>query len=334
LGNQVKSLSAKEKQEIQTTPSGERSSGVRFITVGADSDGQRLDNFLQRELRGVPKSRIYRMVRKGEVRINKGRAKAQTRLHQGDSVRVPPITERAPAPARVAGRQAAALESAVLHEDRDLVVINKPSGMAVHGGSGLSFGVVEAMRTLRPEWAELSLVHRLDRETSGCLVLARRRSALRRLHEAFREDRVEKIYLALVPGHWPHGTITVDAPLSVHERRGGERHVTVAADGKASVTELSPTEFYSDCTLLRVKPLTGRTHQIRVHLQHVGSAIIGDERYGDPDINARFRRAGLKRLFLHAQSIAFADGSGNEQLFTAPLTEDLAGFLARLDRRQ
>ncbi|MEM7610909.1 MAG: RluA family pseudouridine synthase [Pseudomonadota bacterium] len=303
---------------------------VRYATVDSGSDGQRIDNYLSRELPGVPKSRIYRMLRTGEVRVNKGRVKPTRRVQDGDIVRIPPISTRKSGAAVVAPSLARELMAAVLFEDKDLLVINKPGGLAVHGGSGLSFGVVEALRTLDPAWHELSLAHRLDRETSGVLVLAKRRSALRRLHEAFREDRVSKVYLALVDGYWEHGTTTIDLPLAVHERKGGERHVGVSAGGKPSVTEVSPTESRREATLLTLRPRTGRTHQIRVHLAHMGHPIAQDQRYGDAERNKAFRQDGLPRLFLHAQSIAFDHGGGTEQIFNAPLSDDLQLYLERV----
>ena len=300
------------------------------MRIGPEADGQRVDNFLAGELPGVPRGRIYRMLRKGEVRINKGRVKPTTRVRTGDDVRIPPVTLEVPETPGVPARLAEQLRAAVLFEDRDLLVIDKPAGVAVHGGSGVSLGCVEALRALETHWRDLGLAHRLDRETSGVLVLAKRRSALRRLHAAFREDRVDKVYEALVDGHWDHGATTIDAPLAVHTRRGGERHVSVAADGKPSVTDIQLVRAHRDGSLLVARPRTGRTHQIRVHLQHMGHPIAGDERYGDADRNAWHRARGLKRLFLHAQSISFDMGDGNERLFTAPLPDDLAAYAERL----
>ena len=304
-------------------PAADVSHGVRLVTVGEEASGQRIDNFLAGLLPGVPRGRIYRMLRTGEVRVNRGRVRPTSRVAAGDEVRVPPVSIRAAQPAAVPRSVHAALAGAVVFEDRDVLVINKPGGIAVHGGSGISAGVVEALRGQKPEWAELGLAHRLDRETSGVLVLAKRRSALRTLHAAFREDRVAKVYEALVDGYWPHGGETIDLPLRVDERRNGERHVVVAADGKPSVTRVSVIEARRNASLLKVEPQTGRTHQIRVHLAHLGFPIAGDERYGDPDRNAGFRRCGLRRLFLHAQSIAFDDGHGGERLYTAALPADL-----------
>ena len=303
-------------------------SGVRKVTVDEERAGQRIDNFLRGELPGVPKGRIYRLLRRGEVRVNGGRVRAEYRLAAGDEVRVPParIREGAPPPP---AREAQRILDSVLYEDKRLLVINKPAGLAVHGGSGVSHGVIELLRHARSDLAELSLVHRLDRETSGCLVLAKRRSALRELHERFREGQVEKYYLALVLGDWQYGEQLIDVPLAVANRKGGERHVVVSDTGKPARTRVSLSRTYGVYSLLRCALETGRTHQIRVHLAHAGHPILGDERYGDETENRAARGFGLRRLFLHAQSIAFADDSGNELHFTAPLADDLEEFLAK-----
>jgi len=215
----------------------------------------------------------------------------------------------------------------VLYEDKRLLVINKPGGVAVHGGSGISFGVIELLRAARPDLRDLALAHRLDRETSGCLVLAKRRSALRELHEQFREGRVEKNYLALVVGDWQFGEIVIDEKLLVTNRQGGERHVVVRSNGKDAQTRVRLSRTFGRFSLLQCQPLSGRTHQIRVHLAHVGHPIAGDERYGDEAVNKILRKAGLRRLFLHAQSISFPDESGNEMHFVAPLADDLQLFI-------
>lgn len=306
---------------------------VRKVRIGPERAGQRIDNFLRRQLPGVPKGRLYRLLRRGEVRVNGGRVRADYKLVEGDEVRVPPARVRAPGAAPPA-RQAAGLLDHVLYEDKRLLVLNKPGGVAVHGGSGVSHGVIELLRAARPELRDLGLVHRLDRETSGCLVIAKRRSALRELHARFREGQVEKNYLALVVGDWQLGEQLIDAPLLVRNRKGGERHVVVRDDGKAARTRVRLSRTYGKYSLLQCSPLTGRTHQIRVHLQGAGFPIAGDERYGDADDNRVARKRGLKRLFLHAQSIAFADDSGNELHFTAPLAEDLERFLIRLQERR
>lgn len=308
--------------------------GVRKLSIAADDSGQRIDNFLARELRGVPRSRIYRLLRKGEVRVNGGRVKANYRLREGDELRLPPVSVQPDAVARPSRSVTDLLLANILYEDDRFLVVNKPSGIAVHGGSGISHGVVEALRAARPDLRVLELAHRLDRETSGCLILVKKRSALRELHARFREGSVEKVYLTLLAGDWQMGAMTVDLPLTVHRRKNGERHVQVdTAAGKPSRTRFSVQTSYGDCTLMKAEPETGRTHQIRVHAAACGHPVLGDERYGDAAMNARFARRGLERLFLHAQSIAFVDARGNDRLFTAPLPEDLDRVLSRLQER-
>ena len=302
--------------------------GVRKILIDGEQAGQRIDNFLRRQLPGVPKGRLYRILRRGEVRVNGGRVRAEYKLKPGDVVRIPPARINAGPDMPPAGK-IEDLEGQVLFEDKRLLVINKPSGLAVHGGSGISHGVVELLRAARPDIRDLSLVHRLDRETSGCLVLAKRRSALRELHAKFRDGTVEKNYLALVIGDWQLGEQIVDAPLLVEHRKKGERHVVVSGAGKPACTKMRLSRTFGKYSLLQCQPSTGRTHQIRVHALHLGHPVALDERYGDPEANAVARKLGLKRLFLHAQSISFPDDSGNELHFTAPLAEDLERFLDR-----
>ena len=308
---------------------GARQSGVRKLRIDDELAGQRIDNFLRRELPGLPKGRLYRILRKGEVRVNGGRVRADYRLQAGDEVRIPPARINAP-PAAVPPGKLDEIERMVIFEDKRLLVINKPGGLAVHGGSGISHGAIELVRAARPELRDLSLVHRIDRETSGCLVMAKKRSALRELHELSREGRVEKNYLALVLGDWQLGEQLVDAPLLVEHRKKGERHVVVSGAGKPAQTRMKLSRTFGKYSLLQCQPLTGRTHQIRVHAAHAGHPILGDERYGDEEANSIARQRGLKRLFLHAQSIAFPDMSGNELHFTAPLADDLQRFLDNL----
>jgi 23S rRNA pseudouridine955/2504/2580 synthase len=307
-------------------------SGVRKVRIDAEGAGQRVDNFLRKELPGVPKSRLYRLLRRGEVRINGGRVRADHRLQAGDEVRIPPARVREPGAAPSAG-YAANIAERVLFEDKRLLVIDKPSGTAVHGGSGVSHGIIELLRFARPDLTDLSLVHRLDRETSGCLVLSKRRSALRALHEQFREGLVEKNYLALVAGDWQLGDILVDAPLLVQNRKDGERHVIVSDEGKRAATRFRLSRRYGEFSLMQCQPKSGRTHQVRVHAQLQGHPLVVDERYGDPHANNAAKEAGLQRLFLHAQSIACPDDSGNEQHFTAPLADDLQFFLSTIEKR-
>ena len=321
-----KSLS--ERENYGTTAAGVRS-GVRKVRIDSESAGQRLDNFLRGQLPGVPKGRLHRLLRRGEVRINGGRARGDYRLQSGDEVRIPPARIRAPG-ADPEPREASAIAGRVLFEDRRLLVIDKPSGTAVHGGSGVSHGVIELLRFARPDLPELSLVHRLDRETSGCLVLAKKRSMLRELHGRFRDGVVEKNYLALVAGDWQLGEQVIDAPLYVGHRQGGERHVVVRDDGKPAATRMRLLRRGAGFSLLRCEPLSGRTHQVRVHAAHAGHPLVIDDRYGDPATNERAAALGLRRLFLHAQSIAFPDASGNELHFTASLPDDLDRFLDKV----
>jgi len=307
---------------------------VEMVKIDDDQAGQRLDNFLLARLKGIPKSRIYKMFRKGEVRVNKGRIKPQYRLVEGDIVRVPPVrvTESTETNLSVPFLQEK-LEKRVLYEDERLLVLNKPSGMAVHGGSGVSYGVIEALRAIRPESRYLELVHRLDKETSGCLVIAKKRSALRELHELFRGDGVNKRYLALLVGHFSEKYQLVDAPLDKNVRIGGERMVTVSKEGKPSQTEFRLKESYSDFTLIEAKLRTGRTHQIRVHAAHIGFPLAGDDRYGVDSVNKELKKLGLKRLFLHSSKIAFKLPSYDEIIAVeASLEDELVRCLERLPK--
>jgi 23S rRNA pseudouridine955/2504/2580 synthase len=316
------------KDRNSSTLDGTEQTRVRKVAIDGERSGQRIDNFLRGELPGVPKGRLYRLLRKGEVRVNGGRVRAEYKLMEGDEVRIPPVRIR-PEGAPPSKSQSNAMLERVIYEDKRLLVLDKPSGVAVHGGSGISHGVIELLRHSRSDLKDLALVHRIDRETSGCLVMAKRRSALRDLHERFREGKVEKNYLALVVGRWQLGEQLIDAPLYVQNRKNGERHVVVSGKlGKSAQTRVSLSRTYGKYSLLLCAPITGRTHQIRVHLDHAEFPIVGDDRYGDDDANRKAKKLGLKRLFLHAQSIAFADDSGNDLHFTAPLAKDLEEFLA------
>ena len=273
---------------------------ARFVTVGAESDGQRIDNYLRSELKGAPKSLVYRILRTGEVRVNKGRAKPESRVHTGDVVRIPPLRLSEEVPVRVGESLEQALAAAVIFEDEHLLIIDKPSGLAVHAGSGVKVGVIEALRALRPETAGLELAHRLDRETSGVLVLAKDRPTLMELHELLRGDGVKKTYLALVRGNWPDKLSKVDAPLEKNTLRGGERLVEVRGDGKESLTLFRVKQRFAEATLVEASPVTGRTHQIRVHAAHADHPIAGDDKYGDVEFDRALKPYGLSRLFLHA----------------------------------
>ena len=302
---------------------------VQLVAVPEDRDGQRLDNFLAARLKGVPKSLIYRICRSGEVRVNGGRAKPDRRLATGDEVRIPPVRvaereEGAPPP----DAQIARVEAAIIHEDRDFLVIDKPAGVASHGGSGVSFGAIELLRAARPR-DTLELAHRLDRDTSGVLVLTRKRSALTGLQAAIREGRVEKRYLALVEGALPQARLTVDAPLRKSVLQGGERMVRVDPEGKESRSRFAELQRHAGASLVEVALETGRTHQIRVHAQHLGHPLAGDEKYGDREFNRRMREKGLKRLFLHAARFEFPLGE-RSFAFNAPLAPELAAVLDAL----
>ncbi len=315
---------------------------VQFVSIDSESAGQRIDNFLLTYLKRLPKSRVYRLLRKGEVRVNKGRIKPEYKLQEGDVIRIPPVflpSENAPVPAGEALKSL--LESRILFEDDRLLVINKPSGLAVHGGSGINLGLIEVLRQMRPQAKSLELVHRLDRETSGCLLVAKRKSILRYLQNHFREGvkGIQKTYLALVNGSWPKRKTQVSAPLKKNELQGGERMVRVDVEGKASLTEFSIVDSFSDFTLVAAEPVTGRTHQIRVHALSVGHSLAGDDKYGDDQVNRELRNLGLKRLFLHAAKLSFVlppregQGKGERLTVEAALDDDLAGVLLRLPRK-
>ncbi len=302
---------------------------VQWVEIGEANCEQRLDNFLITYLKGVPKTRIYRMVRKGEVRVNKGRVEVSYKLAMGDIVRIPPV--------RVAEKHDAiivqptlkySLESHILYEDDGFIVLNKPSGFAVHGGSGVNSGVIEALRQIRPQQKFLELVHRLDKETSGCLLIAKKRSILKLLHEMFRGDGIQKTYLALLAGQFKRKKQIVDVPLLKNVAQGGERMVVVSQAGKSAETLFTRLKQFEDATLVHAAPKTGRTHQIRVHAAWLGHPIIGDDRYGEDDVNKAFKKRGYKRLFLHAEQLQFNHpATGTALHFSAPLPDDLQALL-------
>lgn len=304
---------------------------VRMVLVDEGGAGQRLDNFLIRLLKGVPKTHVYRVIRSGEVRVNKGRAGADTRLAEGDEVRVPPVRVAAPREdaAAVPGR-----EFPVVYEDEHLVAIDKPAGVAVHGGSGVSFGVIEQLRRARPQARFLELVHRLDKETSGLLLLAKKRSALTALQDQFRARDTGKTYAALVIGAWPGNKKVIDEPLQRYLTGEGERRVRIdAEEGRRSITLVKVMCSYADYSLLDVTIKTGRTHQIRVHLSHAGHPIVGDAKYGDFALNKALARgpARFDRMFLHARRLAFDHPASGERLeLEAPLPADCTAFLSTL----
>lgn len=311
---------------------------VRFQTISADQAGQRIDNYLLSQLKGVPKSMIYRIIRKGEVRVNKGRVKAEYKLQADDVVRIPPVKVSAKEQAPISHKlhQVAQLEQQILFEDEVLLVLNKPSGMAVHGGSGLSFGVIEALRSLRPDARFLELVHRLDRDTSGILLVAKKRSALRHLHEQLRNKTIQKEYLALVRGQWQSHCKVINAPLNKNELASGERIVRVSEQGKPSETRFSVEERYGqEATLIKAMPVTGRTHQIRVHTQYAGHPIALDSKYGDQTFDQKLQTFGLNRLFLHAYAIRFEHPKSGETLrLSAELDAEMKTVLRKLREQQ
>jgi 23S rRNA pseudouridine955/2504/2580 synthase len=310
-------------------PSPASSSGVRLVQVTEAKDGQRIDNFLVGQLKGVPKSLIYRILRTGQVRINGKRAKPDTRIADGDEVRIPPVrvaeTQQTGMPSSA---QTDRVTQAVIYEDRDFLVIDKPAGVASHGGSGISFGAIELMRAARPH-DSLELAHRLDRDTSGVLVLTRRRPALTALQALIRDNETTKQYLTLMQGRLRRATFDVNAPLRKSVLQGGERMVRVDDEGKAALTRFKSIEPYRDATLAEATLFTGRTHQIRVHSAHSGHPIAGDEKYGERDFNQEMRQFGLRRLFLHAARFEFAIGD-RAYSFSAPLAADLSAVLSDL----
>ena len=314
---------------MQTVTSPDVPHGVRQVEIGPERDGQRIDNALMTILKGVPKSMIYRILRTGQVRVNGKRAKPDTRLSQGDMLRIPPVrvAERTAEQAASQGAIAAAAE-AVIFEDKHFLVIDKPTGMASHGGSGVSHGAIELLRQARPK-EHLELVHRLDRDTSGVLVFAKTRAGLTGLQAAIRANEVTKQYLCLMVGHPPKARFDVNAPLQKSILQGGERMVRVSEGGKPSLTFFREIEQYSGARLMQATLGTGRTHQIRVHAAHIGHPLAGDTKYGDKEANKRFRDRGLSRLFLHASHMSF-ELDGRSYSFSAQLPEDLKSFLDAL----
>lgn len=317
---------------------------AQFVEIDDDMAGQRVDNFLLARLKGVPKSRIYRILRKGEVRVNKGRIRAEYRLKEGDLLRIPPVRMDEAGPKAKPGQGLVKLlEGSILLETDALMVVNKPAGLAVHGGSGVNLGLIEALRGMRPEARFLELVHRLDRGTSGCIMIAKKRSMLRHLQAQLREKSqggsrgsgdhgdIAKVYHALVAGRWPNRRKRIQTPLERYELPSGDRIVKVSPQGKPSLTEFKVLERYRDATLIEARPITGRTHQIRVHAQSVGHPLVGDDKYGDDDFNKEMRSLGFKRLFLHAAALSFClPGDELPHTVEAPLADDMQEALARL----
>lgn len=325
----------RRKQSGTPDQSGEVRQGVQWVTVDEDNEGQRLDNFLLAQLRGVPKSIIYRVVRKGEVRVNKGRVRPDTRLKAGDQVRIPPVTRKQKPEAVAPGsRVQGVMEAAVVFENDQMLVVNKPSGIAVHGGSGLSFGLIEVLRSARPSTRFLELVHRLDRDTSGLVMVAKKRSALRFLQDELRCRHIRKTYHALVSGDWPEAVDRVDAPLLRYEMPNGERRVRVDDAGKPSLTTFRCLAHYQGYSLVEASPITGRTHQIRVHSAQAGHPIAGDDKYMDDVSLKAFRAVGGQRLMLHARALEFTlPVSGEPMRLEAPYDDAFNNVLEKLKAR-
>jgi 23S rRNA pseudouridine955/2504/2580 synthase len=304
---------------------------VQWLEITEDHDEQRIDNYLITLLKGVPKSYIYRIIRKGEVRVNKGRIDVSYRLQPGDIIRVPPLrySDKSTDDVPLNRQLSSVLENNILFEDDSLLIINKPSGVAVHGGSGLDSGLIECLRQSREQQKFLELVHRLDRDTSGCLLIAKKRSALRILHEQFRSDKISKTYLALLAGQWERKKIVVNQPLVKNIKKSGERMVMISHAGKASETVFKRLQRFADATLVEASPITGRTHQIRVHAAFLNHPIIGDQRYGYDEVNKSFKKRGYKCLFLHAETLQFTHpASGCPVSVTAPLPNPFSDFIA------
>lgn len=305
------------------SPSPQNQPQVQLVDIGERHATQRLDNFLLSQLKGVPKSRIYKLLRSGQVRVNKGRKKADYRLRQGDQVRIPPVRmsekDDSQAPQHLVNR----VTESIIFEDNQILAINKPAGISVHSGSNIRFGVIELLRQARPDAPMLELVHRLDRDTSGCLVIAKSRSALNQLHEHFRAEDgdMQKVYRAILKGRWPGAEQMIDAPLLKNTLRGGERMVEVTPNGKPARSLFTPLEYHDELSLMEIRLYTGRTHQIRVHAQSTGHPVAGDPKYGDESFNQRLKSAGFKRMYLHAWRLSFRlDGESYE--LCAPLDDE------------
>jgi len=305
---------------------------VRYITVAADYTGQRLDNFLLNFLRDVPRTRVYRMLRKGEVRINKKRADPGYRLQENDQIRIPPVYQgEKPVSARPSDSLQDLLAERILFENDQLMIVNKPAGVPVHGGTGLKLGMIDALRHMFPTIKHLELAHRLDRETSGCLLLAKKRGVLKELHDLFRNGKVEKKYLALTRGHWLPAELKVDVPLLKNQLASGARIVRHDPAGKSALTIFNVQQVFKSATLVEAELYTGRTHQIRVHAAYRQHPIACDDKYGDREFDREVKQTGLNRLFLHAHKLSFLLPATDELIsVTAPLDDDLANCLLKL----
>jgi len=319
--------SAQSDHNLSKTPS-----SVQFVTVDEAYAGQRIDNYLVTLLKGVPKSHIYRILRKGEVRVNKGRIKPTYKIKAGDVVRIPPVrVSDAKTIPETLPPALARLKESIIYEDKDLIVLNKPAGLAVHGGSGISLGVIESLRILYPLAKRMELVHRLDRATSGCLLIAKKSSVLKALHEQIQSNSMEKVYVTLLKGQLKAKKTIVDQPLRKFVTKSGERMVTISPDGKPSISHFFSKQLFQEATLVDVKLITGRTHQIRVHSLHLDHPIAGDDKYGDDEFNEYVKRLGLKRMFLHARSLRFTHPVTGEIMNpVAPLDSQLKAIMSKL----
>lgn len=302
--------------------------GVKMLEIGPRNAQQRLDNYLLSQLKGVPKSRVYKLLRSGQVRVNKGRKKADYRLNLGDIVRIPPVRMAEADDGRAPQHLIERVRQSIIFEDSQLLVLNKPAGLAVHSGSNIRFGVIEMLRQARPDDEMLELVHRLDRETSGCLVIAKSREALNQLHQHFRDENggMQKIYRAIVCGRWQGAQQTIDLPLLKNTLRGGERMVEVNPEGKQARSLFIPLEYHDALSLMEVKLFTGRTHQIRVHAQSTGHSVAGDGKYGEPALNSLLKQQGYKRMYLHAYSLSFKLGEQTYKI-CSPLDDEWHNLL-------
>jgi 23S rRNA pseudouridine955/2504/2580 synthase len=303
-------------------------SGISYVEVTQDREGQRLDNFLMARMKGLPRSVIYRIIRTGQVRVNGGRAKPANKLQAGDMVRLPPATIREDGNADIPPKVMQLLTQSICYEDQNLMVVDKPAGMAVHAGSGLSWGVIDVIRKLRPG-RNVDLVHRLDRETSGCLLLALDGEALRILNEQIKQQSMDKRYLCLLDGHMDEAVVEVHEPIGKYER-SGQRFMRVDAEGKKAHTTFRLLQNFGPCSYVEAELHTGRTHQIRVHAAHMGMALLGDKRYAPPARQKHWKKLGCKRLFLHAHQLEFRSTNGDNQLVSCQLPEDLKLFLDSL----
>lgn len=310
------------------SPTQEPYHNVQTLEIGSRNEKQRLDNYLLTQLKGLPKSRVYKLLRSGQVRVNKGRKKADYRLILGDIVRIPPVRMAEADDGRAPQHLLNMVSQSVIFEDKHLMVLNKPAGLAVHGGSNIRFGIIEMLRQARPNDEMLELVHRLDRETSGCLVIAKSRDALNQLHEYFREQDggMQKIYRAVVMGRWQGGEQVIDKPLLKNTIRGGERMVEVNPEGKEARSLFTPLDYRDSLSLMEVKLFTGRTHQIRVHAQSAGHPVAGDKKYGDNAFNQQLKEAGFKRMYLHAYRLNFSLGKQSYDI-CAPLDDEWQALL-------